>query len=181
MVLASSSVGQLLLVLKIAFLVLLYLFVWRAIRTAGKEPKTSASGGARTSAAPAADSMILTPAAAKAAGLGSAARGSAAASQRRAVHLVVQRSPSLEAGAEFPVGSTPVTVGRGDQNDLVLDGDEFASSRHARIEARGDGIWVQDLDSTNGTFVNGARVVGAERMSPGDVLRVGETDLRVED
>ena len=81
----------------------------------------------------------------------------------------------------FAVDSAPITVGRGGQNDLVLDGDEFASARHARIEARGDGVWVQDLDSTNGTFVNGARVVGAERMSPGDVLRVGETDLRVED
>ena len=180
MVLASSSEGELLLVLKIAFLVLLYLFVWRVIRTAGKEPKVSASRGGRASPGPAADSMILTPAAAKAAGLGSAAGGSTASRPRGAVHLVVQRSPSLETGAGFPVGSTPVTVGRGEQNDLVLDGDEFASSRHARIEARGDGVWVQDLDSTNGTFLNGARVVGAERMSPGDVLRVGETDLRVE-
>ena len=49
MVLASSSVGGVLLVLKIAFLVLLYLFVWRVIRTAGKEPKASASGGAARS------------------------------------------------------------------------------------------------------------------------------------
>jgi hypothetical protein len=173
MVLASSSVGPLLLVLKIAFLVLLYLFVWRVIRTAGREPKASAR---TASAGPAADSMILTPSAAAAAGL-----GSGAARQRVAAQLVVQRSPSLERGAVFAVDSAPVTIGRGGQNDLVLDGDEFASARHARIEARGDGVWVQDLDSTNGTFVNGARVVGAERMDPGDVLRVGETDLRVEE
>jgi hypothetical protein len=174
MVLASSSVGQLLLVLKIAFLVLLYLFVWRVIRTAGKEPKAKA--GAKTGGSSAADSMILTPSAAAAAGL-----GSAAPAPRRSVRLVVQRSPSLKKGAAFPVNSAPVTIGRGDQNNLVLDGDEFASSRHARIEARGDGVWVQDLESTNGTFVNGARVVGAERMSSGDILRVGETDLRVEE
>ena len=174
MLLASSSVGPVLLVLKIAFLVLLYAFVWRVIRTAGTAPKVSAS--ARAGSSPAADSMILTPSAAAAAGL-----GSAAARSRRPVHLVVQRSPSLETGAVFPVDSAPITVGRGGQNDLVLDGDEFASARHARIEARGDGAWVQDLDSTNGTFLNGARVVGAERMSPGDVLRVGETDLRVEE
>jgi hypothetical protein len=173
MLLASSSVGSVLLLLKIVFLVLLYAFVWRVIRTAGQEPKASRS--AKASAGPAADSMILTPSAAAAAGLGSAA----AARPRRPVQLVVQRSPSLKAGAVFPVGSAPVTVGRGGQNDLVLDGDEFASSRHARIEARGDGVWVQDLDSTNGTFLNGSRVVGAERMSPGDLLRVGETDLRV--
>jgi len=175
MIVASSSVGPVLLVLKIAFLVALYLFVWRVIRTAGKEPKASAS--ARAGGSPAADSMILTPSAAAAAGLGSAA----GARPRRTVHLVVQRSPSLEAGAIFAVDSAPVTVGRGGQNDLVLDGDEFASARHARIEARRDGVWVQDLDSTNGTFLNGARVVGAERMSPGDVLRVGETDLRLEE
>jgi pSer/pThr/pTyr-binding forkhead associated (FHA) protein len=178
MVLASSSVGPLLLVLKIAFLVLLYLFVWRVIRTAGKEPKKAS---AHAAAAPAADSMILTPSAARAAGLGTAAAGSSGPGQRRAMQLVVQRSPSLEAGAVFSVDSAPITVGRAAQNDLVLDGDEFASARHARIEARRDGVWVQDIDSTNGTFLNGARVVGAERMSAGDVLRVGETDLRVEE
>lgn len=179
MVLASSSVGGVLLVLKIAFLVLLYAFVLRVIRTAAKEPKAGASAG--SGGAPPADSMILTPAAAAAAGLGSGALGTSSARQRRPVHLVVQRSPSLETGAEFPVDSAPVTIGRGGQNDLALDGDEFASARHARIEARGDGVWVQDLDSTNGTFLNGARVVGAERMTPGDILRVGETDLRVEE
>ena len=181
MVLASSSVGQLLLVLKIAFLVLLYLFVWRVIRTAARGPKAGATGGARPATGPAADSMILTPAAAKAAGLGTGGKASAATHERRPVYLVVQRSPSLEPGTEIPLGSTPVTVGRADENDLVLGGDEFSSARHARVEARGDGVWVQDLDSTNGTFVNGARVVGAERMSPGDILRVGETDLRVEE
>ena len=172
MLLASSSVGSVLLILKIAFLVLLYVFVWRVIRAAAVEPKARAAA----STAPAADSMILTPSAASAAGL-----GSKASRRPRAVLLVVQRSPSLDAGAVFPVDSEPVTIGRAGQNDLVLDGDEFASARHARIEARGDGVWVQDLESTNGTFLNGARVVGAERMSPGDVLRVGETDLRVEE
>ena len=161
---ASTGVAEVLLALKIAFLVLLYLFVIRVIRSAGRERQ-----------APSQDSMILTPAAAAAAGL---RRGAPA---RRSVRLVVQRSPRLEEGNEFPLNSAPVTVGRGGQNDLVLDGDEFASARHARIELRGDGVWVQDLDSTNGTYVNGSRVAGAQRLGAGDVLRVGETDLRVEE
>jgi hypothetical protein len=161
---ASTTVAEVLLALKIAFLVLLYLFVLRVIRSAGRERQ-----------APSQDSMILTPAAAAKAGLGRAAP------KRRSVRLVVQRSPSLEEGDEFPLNSAPVTVGRGGQNDLVLSGDEFASARHARIEARGDGVWVEDLDSTNGTYVNGARVVGAQRVGAGDVLRVGETDLVVEE
>jgi len=164
LVVASTTVASVLLALKIAFLVLLYLFVVRVIRSAGRERP-----------APSQDSMILTPTAAAAAGF---RRGDA---MRRSVRLVVQRSPSLEEGSEFPVDSAPVTVGRGGQNDLVLEGDDFASARHARIESRGDGVWVLDLESTNGTFVNGARVTGAQRVDPGDVLRVGETDLRVEE
>jgi len=163
-VLASTTVAEVLLVLKIAFIVLLYLFVLRVIRSAGRGERS----------APSQDSMILTPQAAAAAGFG---RGG---SSRRSVLLVVQRSPSLEVGEEFPLNSAPLTMGRGGQNDLVLNGDDFASARHARIEVRGDGVWVQDLDSTNGTFVNGSRVAGAQRLDHGDVLRVGETDLRVE-
>jgi hypothetical protein len=161
--LASTGVAEVLLALKIAFLVLLYLFVVRVIRSAGRERQ-----------APSQDSMILTPAGARAAGLH-------AAPARRPVRLVVQRSPSLAEGEDFALDSAPMTVGRAGQNDLVLDGDEFASARHARIEVRGDGVWVQDLESTNGTYVNGARVVGAQRMEAGDVLRVGETDLVVEE
>ena len=164
MTVASTSVAEALLALKIAFLVLLYLFVVRVIRSAGRERQ-----------APSQDSMILTPGAAAAAGLG---RGAA---KRRSVWLVVQRSPSLEEGGEFPIDSAPVTVGRGGQNDLVLMDDDFASARHARIEVRGDGVWVQDLDSTNGTFVNGTRVAGAQRLGAGDVLRVGATDLLLEE
>ena len=162
---ASTSVAEALLALKIAFLVILYLFVVRVIRSAGREPR-----------APSQDSMILTPAAAAAAGLGRGGRA-----KRKSARLVVQRSPSLEEGGAFPLNSAPLTVGRGGQNDLVLTGDEFASARHARVEARGDGVWVQDLESTNGTFVNGARVAGAQRLGAGDILRVGETDLRVEE
>src|ERR1700756_3928591 len=161
---ASTGVAEVLLALKIAFLVLLYLFVVRVTRAAGREPEP-----------PSQDSRTLTPTAAAAAGLG---RG---ASARRSVRLVVARSPSLEEGSAFPLNSAPVTVGRGGQNDLVLEGDEFASSRHVRIEVRGDGVWVQDLDSTNGTYVNGSRGAGAQRLDVGDVLRVGETDLRVEE
>ena len=164
---ASTTAAEVLLALKIAFLVLLYLFVWRVIRSAGSERRVSHQ-----------DSMILSPSAASAAGLGLAAPRSGG---RRASRLVVQRSPSLDAGSEIALDSAPLMVGRGGSNDVVLDGDEFASSQHARIEARGDGVWVQDLESTNGTFVNGERVLGARRMAKGDVLRVGETDLILEE
>ena len=74
----------------------------------------------------------------------------------------------------------PVLIGRGGQNDVPLDGDDFTSANHARFESRRDGVWVEDLGSTNGTFVNGARVTTPRRLGKGDVVRVGQTDLRVE-
>jgi hypothetical protein len=160
-VIASNALAEVLLALKIAFLVLLYLFIWRIVRSAAPDRKT-----------PHQDSMILSPAQAAGVGLGPATI--------RSVKLVVQRSPSFEAGDSFEVDSAPLTIGRGGQNDLVLSGDEFASARHVRVESRRDGVWLQDLGSTNGTYVNGSRVAGAQRLEPGDVIRVGETDLRVE-
>ena len=75
---------------------------------------------------------------------------------------------------------TPTRLGRGGENAIRLDGDDFASTRHALLEPRPDGLWVEDVGSTNGTFVNGARVTTARLLHPGDVVRIGKTDLRVE-
>jgi pSer/pThr/pTyr-binding forkhead associated (FHA) protein len=48
------------------------------------------------------------------------------------------------------------------------------------VEPRRDGVWVSDIGSTNGTYVNGARIAKPRCLSPGDVIRVGGTDLRYE-
>jgi hypothetical protein len=155
---SDIAVDEALLVLKIAFLVLLYLFIWRIVASASKDVRTPQ------------ESMIISPS--EAAGL----RRAVAAPRGR---LVVVDSPALDEGDELILDSAPLTLGRGGQNTVALDGDEYASARHARVEARADGLWVEDLGSTNGTFVNGARVTTPRRLEPGDLLRVGQTDLRV--
>ena len=94
--------------------------------------------------------------------------------------LVVVASPALERGRAFETGPVPVTIGRSAENTAALSGDEYASARHARVEAQRDGVWILDLGSTNGTFVNGARLQRPRRLNPGDVVRVGQTDLRLE-
>jgi hypothetical protein len=160
MILAGTRLEEVLLALKIAFLVLLYLLIWRIIRTVTRDMRTS----------PAQESFIMPPVSAAA----------AAALVMTGGRLVVAESPVLDEGDEFAVDSAPLTVGRGGQNDIAIEGDEFASARHVRFEPRRDGVWVQDLGSTNGTYVNGIRIDGARRLSPGDVVRVGETDLRFE-
>jgi hypothetical protein len=155
MTLASTRLEEVLLALKIAFLVLLYLLIWRIIRTVSRDMRTQ----------PAQESFIMPPV-------------SAAAIVTAGGRLIVEESPVLDKGDAFTVDSAPLTVGRSGQNDVAVDGDEFASARHVRFEPRRDGVWVQDLGSTNGTYVNGVRIDGARRLAPGDVVRVGETDLR---
>ena len=159
---ASVEVGEALLILKLLFLVLLYVFIWRIVRTASRDVRLPQ------------ESFVLTPGAAQAAGLvGRPARFETG-------RLVVVASPSLDAGMVRVLDSAPVTLGRGVQNDLTLDSDDFASARHARIEPRRDGVWVEDIGSTNGTYVNGARVAKPRVLRNGDVIRVGSTDLRYE-
>ena len=156
---SSIAVDEALIVLKVAFIVLLYLFIWRIVRSASKELRS----------APVAESVILQPTDATSLGLAPVARAK----------LVVVKSPALDEGEEIPIDSMPISVGRGGQNDVALDGDEFASAEHARFEARRDGVWVEDVGSTNGTFVNGARVTTPRRLTKGDIVRVGQTDLKV--
>ena len=160
--LASASVDTVELVLKVSFLVLLYLFIWRIVRAASHDVSLPQ------------ESFIMGPAQAAASGLGLAAPEASTGA------LVVLRSPVYEEGDRFELDTSPLTVGRGAPNDVQLDGDEFASSKHARVEPRRDGVWVEDIGSTNGTYVNGTRIDRPRKLTPNDVLRVGETDLRYE-
>jgi hypothetical protein len=160
MVFDSVAVDELLLVLKIAFLVLLYLFIWRIVRTASRDLRLPQ------------ESFILAPSAA--AGVRASRPGPATG------RLVVVKSADLQDGEGFELNSAQLTIGRGNQNDIPIATDEYASARHARFEPRQDGVWVQDLGSTNGTFLNGTRLDRPRRLANGDIVRVGETDLRYE-
>lgn len=94
--------------------------------------------------------------------------------------LVVVRSPSLERGTSFEAGAVPLTIGRSADNAAALEGDDFASAHHARVERQRDGVWLLDLGSTNGTWVNGERMDGRRKLHEGDVVLIGETELRFE-
>ena len=151
-------VEQLLLLFQALFIVLLYVFIWRVMR--------GASRGLRiTEGAPPAPERsshtVATPA------------------RTPQPRLVVVESPVLESGAVFSMAST-VSLGRNSENGIALGGDDFASGYHARIEPANGEIWIVDLGSRNGTFLNGRRVDERARVVAGDLLRVGATDLRVE-
>jgi hypothetical protein len=155
----AIATDETLLILKIAFLVLLYLFIVLIARTATKD-----IGGAPQ------ESIVL--------GAAEAARLRAEAGVKPG-RLLVVASPGLRAGGTIDV-SGPTIVGREASAAIRLEGDDFVSARHARLEPHLDGVWIEDLGSTNGTFVDGARIEGARRLQKGDVVRIGSTELRLE-
>src|SRR5262249_44572408 len=148
-----------LLALKIAFLVLLYVFIWMIVRSATRDVRTAPQ-----------ESIVLSAAEANAL---RASQGNGMSAR-----LAVISSTSLPVGREVTItGAT--TVGRGPGSTLRCDDDDFVSNRHAMITPAADGVWVEDLGSTNGTYVNGAPVTSARLLHAGDLIKIGETQFRV--
>jgi pSer/pThr/pTyr-binding forkhead associated (FHA) protein len=92
--------------------------------------------------------------------------------------LVVESSEILAPNTRFEVVDGTVSIGRSTMSDIVLKNDDYASGRHARLTHHGGLLYVEDADSTNGTYVNGRKAVGATPLKSGDRVRVGSTTFR---
>jgi len=79
-------------------------------------------------------------------------------------------------GTEFPVSRDETVIGQEEGSDIVLGDDRFASGKHARIVCEGDQLFLEDLDSLNGTYV---RITGRVPLEPGTEVLVGTTRLHV--
>ncbi len=86
------------------------------------------------------------------------------------------REPSRSAGLSFLLGDEAI-LGRSASSTVALPEDSFISSTHARVWRQAGQVMVEDLGSTNGTFVNGNRLTAPTALNPGDQLQVGKTVL----
>jgi len=82
------------------------------------------------------------------------------------------------AGTRITLDSKPITMGRADDSTLVLD-DDYASTRHARLSLQGEEWYVEDLGSTNGTYLDRAKVSGPTRVPLGVPIRIGKTVIEL--
>ncbi len=105
-----------------------------------------------------------------------APRGSASGESE----LVVEDSEVLAPQTRFTVRDGETSIGRSAASDIVLKSDDYASGRHARLTRHGGLLYVEDVGSTNGTFVNGRKTVGATPLRHGDTVRIGSTTFRYE-
>ena len=150
-----------LLILKYVFLAILWIFVARAVRAVLIELRPAkAPGPAGRAAAPVPSQPPPRKGKAKAPG-----------------KAVVVEGTGLK-GKTFPL-TGELTIGRGDGCQVKVEGDTYVSSMHARIFARDGSYMVEDLGSTNGTYLNRRRITAPAELQRGDRVKVGKTVLEM--
>lgn len=146
--------------MRFGFLVLLWLFVYGAVRVVRNDLRSA--GQSRVALPPPTRRRR---------------RDAAISDGRRAPSYLVVTEGGL-AGTRIPLGGSPVLIGRADDSTLVLD-DDYVSTRHARISQQ-DNVWyLDDLGSTNGTYLGQMRVTGPVPLEPGVPARIGKTVLEL--
>src|ERR1700730_7552679 len=135
-------------VLKFCFRALLYLFLWRVVQVVVREMRAPAPGD------------------------GGAAEPKAGRKERRGARLKILEPAELE-GEVYSLGEE-ITVGRGGGCGIAPPDDHFVSTVHARLFRRGEDVFVEDLGSRNGTFVNGESVAAPPRLRRGDRVQFGQ-------
>jgi hypothetical protein len=153
--------------LKFGFLAVLYLFLLWMARSAMKDLRRGA-GSAPAAYADDATGMHVA----------SAGLGGDKAHPPGDPKLRVEAAAGLRAGSAYSLADGAV-LGRGDQADIQLQ-DTFASTQHARLAPHGDVIVLEDLGSTNGTYLNEEPLRGPQPLHPGDRIRIGDSSFTFE-
>ena len=182
--------------MRLGLLVMLWLFVFAVVsvlrsdlfgtrvsrrtarRTASQRGAVPAGSPAVTGYAAPAPPSPAAPAARPPASGRAQARAGASASPSRGIPTSVAVTDGRLAGTVIPLTPAGILVGRNPECSLVLD-DDYASGRHLRLFLRDGAWWAEDLGSTNGTFLDAARLTTAQPVGVGSVLRIGRTALEL--
>jgi hypothetical protein len=151
--------------LKFGFLAVLYLFLLWMARSVLKDLRRGAGAGPE-------------PAYEDGTGLHMASSGLGPGRDLAAARLRVETAAGLRAGAAYDL-SQGALLGRGEQADIRLE-DAFASASHARLVPQGDVMVLEDLGSTNGTYLNGEPLSGPQPLHVGDRIKIGDSEFTFE-
>jgi hypothetical protein len=156
--------------LKFGFIAILYLFLLWMARSALKDlRRTGTESGPERGGAPAYEDAT---------GMHVASSGLGGDGDLGAPRLRVESAAGLRDGVAYDLSDGAV-LGRGDQVDIRLE-DSFASTSHARLMPQGDVVVLEDLGSTNGTYLNGEPLRGPQPLHVGDRIRIGDSEFTFE-
>lgn len=161
--------------LKFGFLAVLFLFLVWIARSAMQDLRRAADPRGASPYAAGGGALAPAPGTSEATGLYTATGGNRADLDGLDPRLVVERAPGHTPGMEYEVGEGAV-LGRGDQAEIRLE-DPFASSRHARLLRQGGAVVLEDMGSTNGTYLNEELLSGPQPLHPGDRVRIGDSEF----
>ena len=161
--------------LKFGFLAVLYLFLLWVARSALKDLR---GAGDRIPTHPGGVPVKGEAIAPDATGLYSASTLGSADIAHRAPKLLVERAPGHDPGMIYDLDGD-IVLGRGERAEIRLQ-DPFASSRHARVYEQGNIVVIEDLGSTNGTYLNEELLETARPLHPGDRVRIGDSEFTFE-
>ena len=168
-----------LLLLRIGFLVLLWVFVFAVVYSLRADlfgVKVRRMPEPQAAATPAAASASAAAPTGPAPSVGAAPAKGGKATTSSVSRIVITSGP--KAGLELPLGTEPLTIGRSSESGLVVR-DDYTSSHHARLLLWGDQWMIQDLDSTNGTWHDGTRVTAPVPVVVGAPIKVGATTFEL--
>jgi pSer/pThr/pTyr-binding forkhead associated (FHA) protein len=169
---AVNSLEPISVALKYGFLAVLYLFLLWVARSAVRDLRGPGGRGAP----PAGDADRMPPQ--DATGLYSASAVHGYDVSRRAPRLVVEHAPGHDPGMIYDLEGD-IILGRGDHAQIRLE-DPYASARHAHIFEQGGILAIEDLGSTNGTYLNEELLESPRPLHPGDRVRIGDSELTFE-
>lgn len=172
-----------LVVLQLGFLLLLWAFIFAivyALRSDlfGQRVRKLQPDAAAAAPAPAAAFPAAAPVAAAAAPTSPVSRPAAPAPAPGDGPMKLVITSGQKAGTEFPLGRDEITIGRSSDSAIIIR-DDYTSTHHARMMLWNGQWMLQDLDSTNGTFLNGARVTVPVQIPLGATIKVGATTFEL--
>ena len=147
--LTNLSIDIVILILRVAVVLLLYFFLWQVLRFVMRDLRTGGQAISNATSSPYGQLLVL--------------RAGAS---------------GVAAGKTFPLGPSNI-LGRSMENCEIALNDSFLSSQHARLELQNNTWVLEDLNSTNGTFVNEIEVRDATTVEEGDIIRVGRVEMRL--
>ncbi|MGL5617333.1 MAG: FHA domain-containing protein [Sarcina sp.] len=165
-------------IFSVIFIIILFAIIYYALRIMSKDVQNGAKSSNKSKKKQQTQSPMAADESTSSAGVPRSARKATRGGSASGLEVMATLTEGkLRVGSVIPINNL-ITLGRKSDNQIILN-DQFVSSHHAKVSIMNNDCFVEDLNSTNGTFVNEERVVGTRKVMINDSIRLGSTVFKV--